>query len=125
MNTSAREPCACCPYRKDAPLRHWDKAEFVDLLAADADPMGGAVYGCHNHAKLPPEERGPCVGWLIDQRERGVPSIKLRLKLTFGGKEAAEQFNEARAPEGVELYPSIKAMCRANGVRPPRGRSRP
>lgn len=123
MNTSAREPCACCPYRKDAPLRHWDRSEFVRLLAADADPVNGAVYGCHNHAKVAPAERGVCVGWLIDQRERGVPSIKLRLKLAFGGADATAQFNEARPPEGVELYPSIKAMCRANGVRPRGGRS--
>lgn len=124
MNTSAREPCACCPYRKDAPLRHWDRAEFVDLLAADADPMNGAVYGCHNHGKLPPEERGVCVGWLINQRERDLPSIKLRLALHFGGDGAVAQLKEAHAPEGVALYPSIKAMCRANGVRP-RGKIRP
>lgn len=53
-----------------------------------------------------------------------APSIKLRLKLSFGSDEAVAQFNEARAPEGVALYPSIKAMCRANGVRP-RGKIRP
>jgi hypothetical protein len=68
-------PCNNCPYRKDAPLQHWSEDEFKDLIKNDGDYMG-TVYGCHkNNGTV-------CVGWLINQDERGFPSIALRLKLS-------------------------------------------
>lgn len=45
--TDRAEPCAKCPYRKDAPLAHWHAEHFTDLLAKSGDPMC-PVYLCHN-----------------------------------------------------------------------------
>lgn len=112
------KPCAKCPYRKDAPLKLWHPDHFRKLLADDADEFGGAVYACHCDGKKPATEVRPCVGWLLNQRERGTPSIQLRLALM--GNQVAQQFYLGITSAGLELYDSISAMCRANGVRSPR-----
>ncbi len=106
-----REPCSSCPYRTDAPLELWSPEEFEDLLQKDRTQMG-TLYGCHEFNKRR-EEAQVCVGWLIDQRDRNVPSITLRLKL-MQDKSAVACFNEASSP--VPLYESIEEMCEANGV---------
>lgn len=106
-----REPCASCPYRTDAPLELWSAAEFEDLLDSDRTQMG-TLYGCHEFCKRR-DEAQVCVGWLIDQRERNVPSITLRMKL-MTDRGAAACFNEATTP--APLYESIEEMCEANGV---------
>jgi hypothetical protein len=108
-------PCLSCPYRKDAPLRLWHRSEFESLLAHDADPIRGAMFHCHGEVKKPTVERAMCVGWLLDQKKRGTPSIRLRLRL-MTNEEAREAFDRV-ASGGAELYPTIKTMCRANGVR--------
>ena len=74
------EPCSNCPYRKDAPLHHWDQREFVKLLVEDEKQLG-SLYACHGHVKLNNKSRGFCAGWLLDQKKRRVPSIRLRLQL--------------------------------------------
>jgi len=106
-------PCASCPYRADVRREHWDRQEFIDLLGHDQDPVG-AVYGCHEGIKLAPVDRSLCIGWLIDQRERNVPSIRLRMLLMKN--EDALALLEKANDGGFELYPSLQAMCRANGV---------
>ena len=103
-----RTPCANCPYRKDAPRKHWSREEFVDLLAKDADPIG-ATYGCHK------KNGNLCIGWLLDQRKRNVPSIALRLHL-YREPQAVTQMEEAH-DGGAAMFSTVKAMCRANGVR--------
>lgn len=108
-------PCAKCPYRKDAPLRLWHPDEFRNLLRQDADPMNGRLFGCHNDGKKPKEEQRPCVGWLLDQKRRGTPSIQLRLALMRN--EKAVMMYERISAAGLKLYRTIQAMCRANGVR--------
>lgn len=114
-------PCAKCPYRKDAPLRLWHPDHFRTLLANDADPLGGAVYGCHNDRKREQSERRPCVGWLLDQKKRRVPSIRLRMVVMTS--DAAMVCMESIHAAGLKLYGTIKSMCRANGVRPPTKRT--
>lgn len=76
----------------------------------------GGTFLCHLDVKKAPEQQGFCVGWLLDQRERNIPSIRLRVVL-LRSKEASEQMAQVHAPEGVELYDSIEQMCRANGIR--------
>lgn len=71
---SCKSPCANCPYRKDAPLQLWDKAEFAKLLDKDNEYMG-TTYMCHK------KNGSVCVGWLIDQDNRNLPSIALRMSL--------------------------------------------
>lgn len=106
-----REPCTSCPYRTDAPLGLWSPAEFEALLRNDGD-MLGTKYGCHEFNKRP-EEAQVCIGWLINQRERNVPSIALRLTL-MRNEPARKCFKEAASP--APLYESIEEMCEANGV---------
>jgi len=86
----------------------------------DAGPTG-RTFGCHGEIKKDPKERGVCVGWLLDQRERDVPSIMLRMQLNQS-EELREQFEKSRPPRGVKLYESIAEMCEANY---PGGRDRP
>jgi hypothetical protein len=107
------QPCASCPYRRDARLEFWHPTEFLNLLSSERDQMG-TVFGCHEGVKLHPKERSLCIGWLIDQRERGVPSIRLRM-LLMQDQEAVALLERANA-DGMELYTSIESMCRANRI---------
>lgn len=115
MKSDLREPCQSCPYRKDTPTMLWHRSEFENLLRQDANELGGHVFGCHKFRKQPSEEHRYCVGWLLDQQRRGYPSIQLRLSLIKDAdlQKAVTQIGDG----GHELYPSITAMCRANGVR--------
>jgi len=120
-------PCENCPYRMDAPRRHWDRAEFEGVLRHEADIEAGvgfgAVYSCHKHGVLPEAERGMCAGWLLDQRKRGLPSIALRLALI--SERGAGEALEAVSDGGHPMFRTVKAMCRANGVRPKPGAALP
>jgi Family of unknown function (DUF6283) len=109
------QPCGNCPYRKDAPRRLWHRSEFEKLLATDADVIG-SVFGCHKHGALPKSERGMCAGWLLDQKKRGVPSLALGMALSDNPDALAAY--ERVSGAGLDLFPTVEAMCRANGVRP-------
>jgi hypothetical protein len=110
-----RTPCGSCPYRKDVPAGLWHRAEFENLLRHDANEFAGSTFGCHEGRNKPRDEQDTCIGWLLDQRSRGYPSIQLRMRLMMA-PGAGAQAKEAHA-DGMRLYPSIAAMCRANGVR--------
>ena len=110
-----REPCVSCPYRKDVPLETWHVSEFENLMASDADPMTGGIFGCHKYRHRPVEERRPCVGWFLDQDRRGMPCIALRLAGMTGGPEAIAFRDEAH-DGGHELYETLEEMCEANGA---------
>jgi hypothetical protein len=107
-------PCENCPYRKDAPRRLWHRSEFEDVLEAEGTQFG-KVYNCHKHAPLDESARGFCAGWLLDQKKRGCPSIALRLAL-MRDKDGVAALEAVHAT-GLEMFTSVKAMCRANGVR--------
>lgn len=117
---SQLSPCASCPYRCDAPLAMWSKVEFDNLRAQDANEMGGRAFDCHQGKAKPHDSRSPCIGWLLDQRERGVQSIQLRLTLMTQPK-AAEHFRQI-SPGKHKLYANISEMIEANY---PGGRDRP
>jgi hypothetical protein len=110
-----REPCASCPYRKDVPVETWHRSEFEGVMANAQDEMRGAVFGCHKYRNRPKEEHRPCVGWFLDQKANGMPSIQLRLLGMTGGAEAVEFLKEAH-DGGHDLYSSIEEMCEANGA---------
>lgn len=107
-------PCENCPYRKDAPLELWHPNEFRRVLASEKDPVMGAMFHCHKGKSLPVVERRLCVGWLLDQKKRGAPSIQLRILLIK--KEEARELFERISARGLRLFKSIAAMCKANGV---------
>jgi hypothetical protein len=106
-------PCTTCPYRRDALIGHWSPDEFVDLLKSERSQFG-TVYACHGHIELPPAKRGMCAGWLLDQRRRRYPSIKLRMLLS--SSDQALSAAKAVTEGGCELYDSVEEMCAANGV---------
>ena len=112
MKWDIESPCKSCPYRKDSPLALWDRYEFENLLKHDADPMQGAVFGCHATRHRPREEQGPCAGWLLDQKRRGTPSIQLRLRLMRN--EEAGHCYENVSEGGLELYETLQEMCEVN-----------
>lgn len=104
------KPCEACPYRRDAPTGVWDAAEFENVKAQDHD--FGNTFGCHLDATRPKEDWQPCVGWLADQKRRGVPNIPLRMMLmtTPGAVDVFEAVNE----NDPKLYASIEEMVAAN-----------
>lgn len=110
MKWNTREPCGSCPYRKDAPLRLWHPSEFDNLLEQDADPIQGRAFGCH--ATIKNDSTSVCAGWLLDQKRRGLPSIRLRMALMQS--EDAQRCLEKVSDGGYELYGSIEEMVAAN-----------
>jgi hypothetical protein len=118
MKFDTRAPCKTCPYRKDVPVGVWHRSEYENLLAQDADQIGGHMFACHQTRALPDSERQVCGGWLLDQKRRNIPSILLRVAIirTPGVDECLTEITNG----GAQIYPSIAAMCRANGVRVPR-----
>lgn len=98
------QPCNNCPYRKDAPLRHWSQDEFIDLVAKDNDYLG-TTYGCHKN------DGHVCVGWLMDQDTRGFPSIKLRISL--GANSVTREYLDKLHCKS-EIFKTIKEMVVAN-----------
>lgn len=109
---SQTSPCASCPYRCDAPLAMWSKVEFDRLQMHDRNELHGSAFDCHQGKALPPDSRTPCIGWLLNQRERGVPSIALRINL-MTQPTATEHFNKI-SDGGHKLYDSIEQMIEAN-----------
>lgn len=115
--TDQREPCAKCPYRKDAPLAFWHPDHFVKLAEDDTKDFG-PVYGCHN------QNGNVCIGWALDQRRRGLPCFSLRVAM-MRDDGLAKQVEEA-TDGGHEMFKSIKAMVSANlSHRPGKPRRRP
>ena len=107
----AKTPCKSCPYRKDAPLAFWNEAEFLNLERTEADQMG-AVFGCHQDGKKPKDEVGVCVGWLLNQKKRGLPSMRLRLAL-IKDRQLTEQANLVHS-KGIRMFRTVSAMVKAN-----------
>lgn len=107
-------PCSSCPYRRDAKLGFWAEAEFTKLHQnlGDAGNVKGSVYGCHADGKKPDDEVRPCIGWMLDQKRRGVESIPLRIALIMS--KAAEDLFERISDAGLDLYESAEEMIREN-----------
>jgi hypothetical protein len=99
-----KSPCNNCPYRKDAPLRHWSIEEFKDLIANE-NTQFGTVYHCHK------KDESVCVGWLMNQDENNFPSIALRLSL-MQNKVSREYLDALKCKS--ERYKSVREMCKTN-----------
>ena len=108
-----REPCANCPFRKDAKLAYWHPAEYLMLgrIERTEGELGDKTFGCHKDKALPREDVEVCIGWLLHQRKRGVPSVSLRIQLATI-PELLTQFEESEP--GGELYESISELVRVN-----------
>ena len=97
-------PCKNCPYRKDAPLALWDIEEFKDLIATENTMMGG-LYGCHK------KDDTVCNGWLINQDNNRLPSIRLRMALSKAGitREYMDKLH-CKSP----MFETVQEMAEAN-----------
>jgi hypothetical protein len=97
-------PCNNCPYRKDAPLKHWSIEEFIDLLAKEKDHFG-TVYNCHKN------DGSVCIGWLMNQDKRRLPSIALRLSLSRNNitREYLDKL-KCKSP----MFDTVEEMCYTN-----------
>jgi hypothetical protein len=98
------QPCQNCPYRKDAPLWLWSIEEFKKVVSSEKSEYG-RVFLCHK------KDGNACVGWLIDQDRRGLPSIALRVELSKAGI-TREYMDKLSSP--APLYDDIEQMCTAN-----------
>lgn len=109
MKFDTNTPCGSCPYRKDSKLGLWHPEEFDNLMATEKSHMG-SVFGCHATIKNDPPS--VCAGWLIKQRDNGIPSIVLRLKLMRdpAARECLKRINDG----GHELYETVEEMVEAN-----------
>lgn len=108
-----KRPCENCPYRIDAPRKLWHRTEFENVLAAEVSDLG-TIFSCHKEVALPPEKRGFCAGWLLDQKKRAVPSIALRLSLMKDADSGPAL--DAVNGKGLRLFKTVEAMCAANGI---------
>jgi hypothetical protein len=111
-NSISSKPCNNCPYRKDAPLRHWDVSEFIRLLQEDVKDANtenlGSSFGCHK------KNGKNCTGWLVTQLKSNNPSIMARvaeLKLRIQGSD--KDLKKAMSSE-LNLYDSLQEMVIAN-----------
>jgi hypothetical protein len=98
------QPCNNCPYRTDAPLKHWHKEEYKKLLKMESDQMG-AIYHCHKN------NGSVCVGWLMKQDENRFPSISLRIALIKHNVNR-KYLDSLNSP--ARLYRTVKEMIKAN-----------
>lgn len=99
-----KSPCNNCPYRVDAPLALWSIKEYKKLLAYEKD-FWGTVYNCHK------KDGHVCVGFLMDQLSRDLPSIRLRIWL-IKNKVSREYLDSLHCKS--PLYDNVLQMCRAN-----------
>lgn len=104
MNYCRKTPCNNCPYRIDAPLRHWSIQEFKDLLKNEATYFG-TVYACHK------KDGHVCVGWLMMQEKNNFPSIALRISLLHN-KVDRKYLDSLKCKS--ELFETTREMCEEN-----------
>jgi hypothetical protein len=101
------EPCEKCPYRRDAPIGLWVKDHYELVIKID-QPFGG-IFMCHKDKE---NKEKMCAGWLLDQKNRRVPNMMLRLKLMRepDALEALEAVNDG----GHEMFDSAQEMAEFN-----------
>lgn len=104
-----RRPCRNCPWRVDAPRRHWDPSHFTEIWHNCQDD-GAHEMACHKSTRAMPL---PCQGWV---RVMGFGAIGVRLAV-MTGKVSLAEVDDQRGPA---LFPSFAAMLEANGIRLPR-----
>lgn len=100
-----RRPCSDCPWRTDAPLRHFPPDAF-ERLAHTAKDMDRGIFQCHDTTDEVPLA---CAGFL----ERGADhNLTVRLAYMNGRLTRSDRSG------GCDLYPDFRTMAEANGVPP-------
>jgi len=101
---SCKTPCGNCPYRKDAPNAYWSIEEFQKVLDAEQSELG-SVFLCHK------QNGSICVGFLMNQHERDLPSIALRIALIK--EKPTREYLESLFCNS-ERFETIEEMCETN-----------
>ena len=100
-----REPCAECPWRKDAPVGAFP-AEAFRISADTAYDQSDRAFSCHMSGA---EKAATCAGFLL----RGAThNLGIRMRYAFGDIEPGSVTSD------VPLYRSYREMAEANGVDP-------
>ena len=101
-----RQPCAECPWRRDAPVGAFP-AEAYRISANTAHDLAGSTFACHMKGTRDP---AVCAGFLL----RGAAhNMAVRMGCLSG------HFDLSQVKEGgVDLYDSYREMAEANGVDP-------
>lgn len=107
-----KTPCNNCPYRKDAPLQHWDISHFKDVIKSENAEHGlGSMFYCHKHT----DKSMLCGGWLLTQKKRNLPNTYLKLLMLKKWMPLDyENFRKLKKPKNVELFSSPKIMAYRN-----------
>jgi Family of unknown function (DUF6283) len=100
-----REPCAECPWRKDAPIGAFP-AEAFRISADTAYDQSQRVFACHMSGS---DCSAACAGFLLRGAEH---NIGIRLRYVCG------DIDPDSIKSDVDLYDSYREMAEANGVDP-------
>lgn len=73
--------------------------------------QGATLFGCHKDRKRPPQDIEPCIGWLLDQRDRDLPNVSLRVALS---NDPAYREQYERIEDTEDRYDSIEELVVAN-----------
>jgi hypothetical protein len=100
-----REPCATCPWRRDA-VGVFPAKAFVHSASVAYD-AAFSTFACHTSGKKQPTT---CAGFLL---RNSVNNVSVRIALADGAINL-QQVTDG----GVELFFSYREMAIANGVSP-------
>ena len=89
---------------------YWIRDHY-EMLQRSEVSIPGIIFSCHKYRERPQDEQQVCAGWLHDQRERGVPSIALRMALSQN--DDALNALETVEDGGLDLYTLVEA-CEKN-----------
>jgi hypothetical protein len=102
------KPCNNCPWRKDAPQGYWHPDHFTDIHQ-QCRGDGYHVMLCHKSKPNEGQGRGqriPCAGWIAVE---GFDAVGVRMLSAMGMLPYVNT-------KGIEMFDSMEAMLRANGV---------
>lgn len=105
-----RQPCANCPWRRDAPVGEFAAQRYEQLRSAVGGPgaeagLDAPIFACHK--SVPGRDRA-CAGWLA---VAGVDHLGMRLAVAMGRLPA-----EVLAPgsDWPELFSTFDEMVARN-----------
>lgn len=102
--TYRREPCAECPWRRDAKRRAFPVEAYRHSAATSYD-LAGTTFACHMSGVKNP---ATCAGFILSRD--AAHNMNLRMAARRG------EFDWRNVASPVRLYPSYRAMAIANAV---------
>lgn len=100
-----KAPCHDCPFRKKTALAPMPREAAAALRQDTVQGFGQAVFACHQST---PESARACTGYVMVE---GAKNISVRFAALTG------RFNPDELRCNDELYESVEAMIKANGIK--------